>query len=199
MPIAYRRLTRLDDPRWEALLELYKQSFPPDERDPIGWLEGEVLGTSRLQTHFWVAESEDDLVGFVRFCYLPGAECTWVIHLAVTPDWRSLGVGRELLRLAEGKGPILIEVDRVEDATSENELEIREKRLEWFRRAGAKMLTRTYTQPALGSEGHPVPLYLLIIGEPGEDLIERFYEEAWQISKDHEYFLEAYSSPGSMP
>jgi N-acetylglutamate synthase-like GNAT family acetyltransferase len=187
MPATFRTLCSVDDPLWPSLIALYEASFPIEERDPTQSLVSELAGKGRLQTQFVVAEEGGCLVGFCRSAELAHCDATWIIHIAVLPESQSSGVGGSLIDHVRSKCPgrlLLAEVDRLEDALSEEDLRLRERRMRWFRALGAEMVTRTYTQPALGPGGRAVRMYLLRIGAvsvPNEELIRAFYREAWQM------------------
>lgn len=192
-----RRIQGLDDPAARPMLALFASAFPPDEVEPIEWLEAEIEGRHPLRTEFVVAEREDTFLGFARWVRLQSAYAALGIHLAVEPAARRQGVGEalvEYVRDAEEDRALLLEVERFEDAEDDEERRVREKRLNWFRGQGATLISPTYTQPALGPLGRPVPLNLLRIGGEsslGAAYVRAVYADVYELPPDHPLVTQA--------
>jgi hypothetical protein len=108
--------------------------------------------------------------------YAFGTGLGWLVYLAVDESARGHGIGALLLRCGIEscrldalfsqdvfRGAVM-EVERVEDSRDEEERRIREARIRFFIRHGARKLTGSYVQPALRPDSEPVPLNLFIVG-----------------------------------
>lgn len=192
-----RHVSSARDPIFELVLELYRNSFPAAERDPEDHLREEANGNSRLRAVYLVAERQDDLLGFVRFVELRSISSVWAIHLAVVPKVKGQGIGALLVQAMQDDHPewtILAEVERVADAQDAEDMASRERRLSWFSKLGATLVTPEYTQPSLGPSLAAVPLNLLRIGGTSlapQDIILGLYQEGWQLAAEHEYVVRA--------
>ncbi len=196
-----RRISSSSDPMAEEALDLLEFLFPPEELEPREAIEAEFDG-SPFET--WIFEDEDEFLGgVVRGRVSPDGSWAWVVHVGLRPDLRGEGWGSQLLLAGiealcsphPGCKGTLLEVERLEDATSEEERVIRAGRLRFFEKLGAKKISSTYIQDAVREETGPVPLNLLWLARGNEDmpdfvgLIEDFYSVAFGLEKAHPYVL----------
>ena len=195
-----RELYSVDDPAFEAAYRLYEASFPVDEREPRAVIEAWLRPTGISSPgqaaikRFVVAERDAEVVGLTIHEFRPACGLGWLIYIAVEPSCRGTGLGARLLEAVRGlvrldasfrgvryRGMIL-EVERVEDATDEADRVVRKARLAYFGQRGARLLTSDYVQPSLGEGLRPVPLNLLILdGEPDASIVRDFYRHMWGI------------------
>lgn len=180
-----RELQGTDDPLVVPVFSLYHDEFDLACRDPDEQVWQEIMGKSRLPYRIHLVEGDGRLAGFMRWVDLPLTRAAFVVHIAVDRDWRGTGLGQGLLGVLPTDRPALFEVERVRDATHPEDRETRKRRLDWFARQGARLVTPDYTQPALHPDTEPVPLHLLAIRrELLPDLhkaVENFYREVWQL------------------
>lgn len=185
------------DPRIEAMLDLYRESFDLQCRDPEEdlWcdLRGEP-GRYRID----VAIEADRLLGMVRWRLLDSIRATFIVHLAVAPAIRECGVGSHLLAYPEivyPGLPTIFEVEHLAHHDPEEKQNECAQRLRWFKRRGAKLITPSYTQPALHPTTDDVPLNLLalrqeLIKNP-KDVVQGFYQQVWGRGPDDPLVLKA--------
>lgn len=190
-----RRITSSEDPLFLQVLDLYHREFPPKTREPDEYLIREVNGEwegdleeDRVPFRIDVAEEEGRLVGFVRWAHLVSADVTYIVHIAVDAAYRSKGIGRDLVQLV--RDAYLDDVPTV--------MEVEEHVWPWWQRLGARILTRTYTQPSLGASLPDVPLWLIAIPGrshwnvfPAYNIVRDFYRDAWRLEPDHPHVMKA--------
>jgi GNAT superfamily N-acetyltransferase len=170
-----KEVTTSLDPAFAKLLDLYHREFPRATREPDEQLYQEIECRYRIPFRFFVIESGKNVAGFVRWAMLPKMQTGFIIHLAVDERFRKKGFGRQLVldvRKQCGNRPILAEV---EDTV-----------FPWWEARGAKILTPTYTQPALHADTSPVLLNLISMGPVlrPPDTIRDFYREVWELGPD---------------
>lgn len=194
-----RRIQSSSDPLAEEALDLLEFLFPPEELEPRQVIEAEFDG-SPFET--WIFEDEEGrLGGLVRGRVSPDGSWAWVVHVGLRLDLRGVGWGGQLLLAGidslcrdhpECRGTLL-EVERLEDAKTEEDRKIRRGRLKFFERLGAEKLSATYIQAAVRQETGPVPLNLFWLprlqGEPldVDALVKDFYSTAFCMKLDHPF------------
>lgn len=176
--VTVRPLLSVSDPAFYDAMELYVETFPRDERVPVREMAEMVSEASvpppggGRRHHVFVAEAQGQVVGMRQFSYYKAASLGFFVYITVLPEWRRQGVGRMLVESAVAQckfdavslggklDAIMFECERPELAEGD-ERQFREDRLTHFRKLGARIVSRTYLQPALADGYSPVPLYLL--------------------------------------
>jgi GNAT superfamily N-acetyltransferase len=197
--ITFRELTDPHDRAFSASMELYVSSFPADERESLESMESHLgaspAGNNGPIHHQIVAEIDESLIGYTYVQYLSGMQAGFLVYLVVTPQTRNRGFGRSLLdhsisvlksdavRMGKPYLGSILEVEREEDAKTDEEREVRRKRLRFFAGARAELVTDSYVQPALSSDKTEVNLNLLWI--PNQEtydkvaIVKGFYAEVF--------------------
>lgn len=126
-----------------ALKALHRQhmcrDFPRNELKPLSMLE---KLTEQGINSVWAVEQEGALIAYYVLARLSGASVVLLEYFAVEPAFRGSGVGTKVLRwlvnrLREGEY-LLIESEWPPSAATEKERAVRERRLDFYRRCGAK-------------------------------------------------------------
>lgn len=194
-----RLLESAEDPLYWPALELYVESFPRAEREPLGKIAAVAAGRTQegdraegSLRRFAAAEVDGKFAGLLYFMANATAEVGYFVFVAVEPAMRRQGIGRRLLdfgvsqcrkdlaELNAGLQAVLFECERPELAEGE-ERRTRERRLAWFSKQGAIRISGDYTQPAMAEDREPVPLVLMAFPFRGGidwiDTIERFHRD----------------------
>jgi GNAT superfamily N-acetyltransferase len=99
------RIVEVDDERdpvARSALELLRDAFPPDQRQPLGEVAMEIAEKRlRLLTSydfhlFAAADSREVVVAIAAGVYLGGVNAGFVTYLAVRPEHRSRHLGRQM-------------------------------------------------------------------------------------------------------
>gem|GEM_PF-2471753 len=180
-----RLVASSSDPAFQEVLRLAHANFSPSFLEPDQDLVAEVDGHSRVPFQYLVWD--DGVVrGFARFARLRTVAASFIVHLAVDEPYRREGLGLRLLdgaHLASG-GPAVPMLAEVEEGAP----------MTWWReRARAQVISDRYTQPALRADTEPQRLSLLARGHVSNprSLIERFYDEVWELPPGHPFVVEA--------
>lgn len=182
MSLVIRNLSGSSDPHYWSTLELYVETFPRDEREPLSRVAAVAAGELTGGPEIRIAELAGEFAGFLYFMHCPAQ--SFLIYIAVMPHLRKNGIGAELLHSLRqnAPSPCLLECEPPEGPDQQ----LREKRLEFFRRHGAVLLSKTYVQPSLGPGREPVPLWLHAIGDvPNpETTIRTHYTQFFELSEN---------------
>jgi GNAT superfamily N-acetyltransferase len=203
-----RLLTNRQDPLFWPALEFYVESFPRDEREPLERIarvsEGDpaICDRPKTRVHMAVAELEGRLAGIRYFSYYAAARLGFFIYLAVEVEFRKRGIGamlvdfgkeicaRDAAELGSTLDAIFFECERPELAETPAERVVRDRRLEYFQRRGAIIVSTDYFQPALGPDREAVPLYILaypMTSNPNwEKLVRDFHSKILGYEPDSE-------------
>jgi GNAT superfamily N-acetyltransferase len=208
-----RELYSWEDPAFLPAMELYVETFPKDEREPLSFYR-ELLSENaphrlglNTRQHVLVVEQGDDLVGMRHFLYSPVAQAAFFVYIALDPVVRGGGIGRRLLEYSQTQclldaqatnshlRTIFFECERIKDSKDHQQRLEREQRLSFFKHMGGEIISTTYVQPSLGVGRDPLPLnlmaYRLDKTISRRDAVLTFYEHFLGRSEDDELVQQA--------
>ena len=187
--ITISRLTDPRNPRFEPLLRLYEEALPRRERRSEEYLRSAAASPNHSLI---VAENDSGLVGF-SLLFFDGVAV--LEYLATAPEVRGQGLGARLYREVRkdaGDRPMLLEVEAVDPGTPGHEL--RARRIEFYRRLGARLLRGLDFILPLAGEGAPPPMRLLVDNFDGtavpKDVVAKWLREN---------YIRVYGCPGDDP
>jgi GNAT superfamily N-acetyltransferase len=164
-------LRGLEDPHLLPWMELYELSFPPAQR----LLISTMLAIARRQTRDdpqpeWLltALAGEAFAGLVHYATFPALGIAGLWGLATPPALRGQGLGAEIYmalraRLAtEGYRVLLLEVERPDVVESEVGRQLAERRIGFYRRLGARLLTGIEYMQRVGPHQPPVPMHIML-------------------------------------
>jgi ribosomal protein S18 acetylase RimI-like enzyme len=158
LAIAVGRKKRLDGASSERFKDIYLKSFPPSSRASLQKLLG---GISEGDRWLFAARWDGGVVGFALTMPLPGTGAHYLEYLAVAPRFRNRGVGSRLLASVRRKlsreddaSGLIFEV-KPDDSPRPRENGLRRRRIEFYRRNGARPVECAphYRAPDLAGEG----------------------------------------------
>ena len=155
------------DPAFPEAMRLYETSFPPVERKAEGTI---VAMLQRGDYHLYVALEEGSVVGLATLCLFEDLKAACLDYLAIAPSRQGVGLGTLLFSHALGEAVrhipdalgMLLEIQREDLAADPGERKLREARLRFYRRLGARLITRSYFMPPQ-SGTEPEEVYLMIL------------------------------------
>lgn len=174
MKLAVRRirLAGANDPMFAGVWELYSRSFPADERR---LLAGHLAILGKREYRCESVEAGGDLVGLLFWWSLSGLR--YVEHLATSPARRGQGLGRRILEgfIAESASPVLLEVEKPELAATRAERDLRQRRINFYRRLNFALNRYDYVQPPYFAGGERLKLYVMSHPDPlSREALEEF-------------------------
>lgn len=150
MEIELIRVTSAKDHQLPRLLELYRESFPPEERRDDALLM-DMLESPLM--HFMAILRKNELTGFIL--YWDFNDFGFVEHFAIFPHLRRESAGSRVLQQLRKTFPkLLLEVEIPYDSLSE-------RRLKFYSRNGFHVLNIPYAQPPYRKGETHLPMFLL--------------------------------------
>lgn len=166
----------------EALLSIYNEAFPPEERRPYKDKEDFIRFSDSCDGRFRVLtarENDGKTVAFISFWDF--GDYLYVEHFAVLKEMRGRNLGSRMLDsladLAADKG-ILLEVEPPLDETAR-------RRISFYERHGFRTRPEfEYVQPPYSPGLPPLPLLLMTKGEvPLPDGIRHLRKYVYQVEE----------------
>lgn len=165
-----------DDPLLPEWLDLYESAFPPDQRVPVEALLSMMAAGEPTVAMLAVLEEAGRLVGLVIFerAECPPALFLW--YLAVIPERRNQGLGARIYRriiaeYADGCTGVVFDVEIPELAADPAVQALRARRIEFYRRLGARLLTGIDYTVQANADYPPARLHVML--HPLEPLDDR--------------------------
>lgn len=172
-------ITELDAPIGQAVLDIYARSFPEAERDPIENITAS-LRNSNPDTeviHLRAFVEQDVVVGFTYFSSYKEYYLGFLKFIAVREDIRGKGDGPILLTdaiqqlRADGVRAIgwpylglVFEVERPEITENEQDRQLRDRRIQFYKRNGAVMIEGIdYIAPPVNADQPSLPFHLMVL------------------------------------
>ncbi|MCT7959121.1 GNAT family N-acetyltransferase [Laspinema sp. D1] len=181
------QLTDINHPDFQGALEIYLDSFPPCERQPLEILETRL---SNQLYQWFVAKAENQVVGIALIYPLKPTPFILLDYLGTDKNYRSRGIGRMLMShlinlVNNQQHTLLIEVENPQFCEDSEQAE---RRIKFYQNNGAKVLESVrYLLPPLSGD---VPTEMLLMMVPAElggqlpgkqvkQLIEQVYQEMY--------------------
>ncbi|MGB3557444.1 MAG: GNAT family N-acetyltransferase [Geitlerinemataceae cyanobacterium] len=179
----FYRVKEIESSDFQAAIEIYEKAFPDRERVTISSLVDRI----RSNTYQVFVKKEDNRVIFMAVLCKPILEEFVLLgYLATHPDFRNRGLGTlfvndTLEKLRSRSQYLLLEV---EDPHIGFDTELKQRRVNFYRRLGAKQLknVRYILPPLSGGESTEMILMLApqypanrILGERVKQLITQLY------------------------
>lgn len=169
--LSFKTITDITDSYLCDWLDLYETAFPPEERILISVFIRQLLNQRQEEIPplnlIAALDSEKRFIGLA--CYQWQPEMNWFLlwYLAVMSKQRGLGWGSEILqeieRHARSKNcdGILFEVEIPESVTSPEMKILAERRIQFYKRNGAKMFSGIHYLQSVGPHQLLTPMHLM--------------------------------------
>jgi GNAT superfamily N-acetyltransferase len=190
--IEFSEITDVNDTAFEQAIQIYLTSFPDGEIQPVNLVAERVSkGLSKL----YVGRRHGEVALMALLWPLKGTDFILLDYLATKAAYRGLGLGSLFLQemglvLSRRHQYFIIEVD---DPAYGSDREIRQRRVNYYQRNGAKLLKGVnYILPPIQKE-LPMPMQLLVLPEYNgakmdaglvKTLITRIYQELYFRGED---------------
>ena len=153
-------------------LDLYESAFPPNERglisEQLGLLKAKKIGNVTNESIVAAIDETKSLKGIIQYEVVPGLSAALLWYFALTPECRGKGFGTQMYKelinklAAEQIRILIFEVERPDRATSNEARQMAERRIEFYRRLGAKVLLSVHYLQYVGPHQPPTPMHLMV-------------------------------------
>jgi GNAT superfamily N-acetyltransferase len=153
--VTFHELTDLNSAWGQQALAIYENAFPIEERETLDSLTDTVThAETRAETHHFrvMLGADAQVQGIAIFTTVHAQYMAFLRFIAIHAELRSQGYGRWLLRdvvqqvkrdgVRRSGFPylgVVLEVERPGEAANADDKAIRERRIGWYRRNGAKL------------------------------------------------------------
>ena len=190
--VEFRQLANADDADFAEAIAIYSAEFPQNERHPVELIRERVQKGS-CNLHVGYVDSE--VVFFALLWPLANTDFVLLDYMATKEDHQNRGIGSSFMKamretLVRDNKRFIIEVEDLNDGANKTQ---RQRRLEFYKRAGAKEMKNVdYILPGLdGTE--PTKMKLLVFpAQPHEsvtgplvkNLLVQIYRELYGRDRD---------------
>jgi ribosomal protein S18 acetylase RimI-like enzyme len=178
----FYKLKEVESSEFKAAIEIYEEAFPDRERATPSFLIDKISN----DTYQLFVQKEEGKIVFMAILCEPIAEFALLGYLATHPECRNRGIGANFvnyaLELLRGRSQYLLL--EVEDPNLGFDRELKQRRIDFYRRLGAKQMknVRYILPPLSGGESTDMILMLApeypgnrIAGEQVKQLITQLY------------------------
>jgi GNAT superfamily N-acetyltransferase len=186
------QLTDINHPDFQGALQIYLDSFPACERQPLEILETRL---SNQLYQWFIAKWENQVLGIALLYPLNPTNFIVLDYLGIDKDYRSRGIGgtlmSHLVQFAETQHKtLLIEVENPQFCEDSEQAK---RRVQFYQKVGAKVLKSVrYVLPPLSGD---VPTEMLLMMVPADlggqlpgslvkQLIQQVYQEMYDRPSD---------------
>jgi ribosomal protein S18 acetylase RimI-like enzyme len=171
-PLRIIEITSLNDDLLPAWLDLYETAFPANERVLVSTffaiLKSKAKGKAEYQHLLAAVDKAGELVGMVWYELFPETEAAALWCIAVAPEARSRGAGswlyKQVIARADPKhyAAWVFEVEKPENAAAPEQEQLARRRIGFYRRNGARLLTEIRYIQTIGTHQTPITMHLMI-------------------------------------
>ncbi|MCT7987052.1 GNAT family N-acetyltransferase [Laspinema olomoucense] len=186
------QLTDINHPDFQGALQIYLDSFPASERQPLEILEARL---SNQLYQWFIAKTENQVVGIALLYPLKPSDFIVLDYLGIDKDYRSRGIGRMLISylidwVHNQQKTLLIEVENPRFC---DDSEQAKRRIQFYQNNGAKVLYPVrYVLPPLSGDVPTEMLLMMVPAEVGgqlpgnlvQQLIQQVYQEMYDRPSD---------------
>jgi ribosomal protein S18 acetylase RimI-like enzyme len=171
--LSFHEIRDIQDDLLLPWLDLYEQAFPPNEKvyvsDHLAALKERSLNKANDKCLLAALEDAAVLVGMARYDITGEPAIGYLIYLAVTEEKRNVGIGGrfygEIVRRLQETHPsikaVVMEVERPDQAHSEESRAYAERRIRFYLRQGAFLVGGiNYLQEV--DNQPPVPMHVMV-------------------------------------
>jgi hypothetical protein len=170
--IKFVEITDLEDDLLPSWLDLYETTFPPNEKVLVSHfihlLKAKKAGKPAEEMMLAAVNSAQELFGMAYYALMPEKETAVLWYLATWPEQRNRGLGGSIYEhLVSQIDPsryqgLVIEVEIPELAENDEQRQLAERRIQFYRRHGGRWLKGIKYLQNVGWHQPLTPMYILI-------------------------------------
>ena len=182
-------IVNLNDDLFLPWLDLFETAFPAPERvlvsSQLQLLRAKMAGATTDHHLLAALDGERALVGMLQYQVLPKIPAAFLWYFAIKPNERSKGLGSQMYQaMLKRLGPaspraIIFEVEIPDDAPSDEQRRLAERRITFYRRLGARLLGGVHYIQQVGWHQPPIPMHVML-----QPLLAMDPHDAYQLAKE---------------
>jgi GNAT superfamily N-acetyltransferase len=153
-------------------LDLYETAFPANERglisEQLSLLKAKMRGDGRDVFMLAAVNAQQEPLGIIEYELNEALSAALLWYNAVNPQYRGQGLGSAIYRKlisrldAAGIKTFIFEVELPQEMLSDEDKRLAERRIEFYRRLGAKLLTGISYWQDVGEHVPPTPMHIMV-------------------------------------
>jgi GNAT superfamily N-acetyltransferase len=186
----------VNDPYFLPWLDLYETAFPPNERGLVSETL-KLLQESKDSVSLAAALDErGEFVGMFAFDNFPEISFSFLWYLAIVKEKRHLGLGsalyQEIVKLSQAQGMrrLIFEVELPEHQEDAAKKAIAEKRIQFYKKQGAKVLHGVHYMQQANRFHDAIPMHVMVHCYEGSMRAGEAWDNAKYIFGDNIKLLE---------
>lgn len=150
--LKFIKIINTEDANYHELYDLYRSSFPANERRDWDSLANIFENESRFK--MYALENENEFIGF--FNYWKFNRFYYIEHFAIKSQYRNRRFGTEAIKafLKDADMPVVLEVETPTTITAS-------RRIHFYERLGFYVLSDIYMQPPYDNHSFPVSMLIM--------------------------------------
>ncbi len=192
--IEFKLIQNIDHPDVEKALVLYEQTFPSQERIQLSELKLDIQSQA---AQLWIGYYQQEFALMSILYSLPSHDFILLAYLATVPQLRNIKIGSQFLNylidlVHQTSKTLVLEVEHPDFGDNP---ELKQRRIKFYQRLGAKILTNLiYLLPALDGTKTTEMLLMIIPNNPLEKLPKTLVQQLIR-----ELYTEFYHRPITDP
>ena len=159
-----------DDDLFLPWLDLFETSMPASEKMLVSYflrlLKDKKEGMARLEYLFAALDQNNEFLGLTHYQLVDDKKLAWLWYIAIVPALRNKGWGGKLYQAVVSKvntsRALFFEVEIPEIQDGIDKSEIARRRMEFYRRQGARLLRGIHYMQHVGPHQEPIPMHIMV-------------------------------------
>lgn len=165
-------ITDLNDDLLLPWLDLYETTFPPNERElvssKLSLLKTNVGKNEKKEIMLVATNEQKSLIGIINYEFNEELSVAILWYFAIKEGLQSKGLGSQMYReftsqlVLRGIQTLFFEIEIPEKVETKEKRQLAERRIEFYRRLNAKLLTGVRYMQHVGSHQPPTPMHIMV-------------------------------------
>ncbi|HEY9077362.1 MAG TPA: GNAT family N-acetyltransferase [Anaerolineaceae bacterium] len=168
--LTYHEICSPSDPIFQPWLDLYETAFPPEERLPVSFFLRVLVNRSAdipEDRHLIAVFNMEKFTGLICYWDVEPLKMIYLWYFAVVPEGRNQGTGKQIYHdlvqmIPSGYLGMMFDVETPAFASDDNQKNLRSRRIDFYRRNGARLVDGVYYMMQAGPFNPEMPMHIMI-------------------------------------